>query len=68
MPGAVLGTGRWQYAGSLWCLVEESVLLSLPDNIRIPAETGSAKVRREGEWRASGVAFDLVKEENAKGL
>lgn len=44
------------------------MLLSLPDNIRIPAETGSAKMWREGEWSASGVAFDLVKEENAKGL
>lgn len=25
-------------------------------------------LRCGGEWRASGVAFDLVKEENAEGL
>lgn len=53
---------------SLWCLVGEAGLLSLPESSRILAETGCAKTQREGTWRASGMAIDLVKEENIKGL
>lgn len=48
--------------------MEESVLPSLSNNIRILGETGCTKIQREGKWRYLAVVSDLVKGKNRKDL